>query len=176
MVAAKIPRDIQIIASCLHVEQEEVDQIIKNNPKFIQEANFQILYHWRNKRKENIKTLRAALSENGRQDVVDAIQEFDRTRYRYHGLIDPEMQISSDDIILVSRDIGRKYKRLARFLRLPERIIERIEIDHQDNINECIVKTLSSIRSVTRQDLCDGLLYLSRMDIIEELIDSWLHV
>ena len=173
MVASKISRDSEMIASSLHVDREDIDQIIKDNPYFAQEASFQFLYHWINKRKENMNTLRKALCEHDRQDVVDAIETFDRSSYTCDGVTDPEMQISSEDIRLVSRDIGRKYVRLARFLRLPQRKIERIKIEHQDNINKCIVRTLESIRDITRQELCDGLIYLSRKDIIEDLIDSW---
>ena len=174
MVASKVSSEIYMIAASLQLDHCEVDQITRDNQHSMQEKNFQILYHWRNKIRGNKAMLLKALSDADRQDVVEAIETFNRNHYKCPGVIGADQQISMSDIRLVSSEIAHEYSRFARFLRLPQKKIERVKMDHWGNINECILRTLERLQNVTRQDLCDSLVYTSRMDITDKLIDSWL--
>lgn len=163
-----------MIAASLSLDQEAIEQILQDRMHFfIHERNFQVLYHWRNKHRGGIDILYRALNDNDRADIVQFLKKFSRNHYKCPGVIEPDIAIKSNDILLVSREILHEYSRLARFLRLPQQKIERIKMKFRYNINECIMPTLDLLRNVTRQDLCNSLVYISRMDITEKLLESW---
>lgn len=174
MVAGKVSSDMRMIAASLSLDQDAVEQILQDRLHFfIHERNFQVLYHWRNKHRGVIDILYRALIDNDRADIVQFLKNFSRNHYKCPGVIDPDIEMTSIDIRLVSREILHEYTRLARFLRLPQQKIERIKMKFRYNINDCIMPTLDLLRNVTRQDLCNSLVYISRMDITEKLLESW---
>ena len=121
MVASKVSSEIHMIAASLQLDHYEVDQITRDNQHSMQEKNFQILYYWRNKIRGNKALLLRALSDVDRQDVVEAIETFNRNHYKCPGVTKPDQQISMNDIRLISREIAHEYLRLARFLRLSQK-------------------------------------------------------
>lgn len=174
VVAGKVSSDMRMIAASLSLDQDAVEQILQDRLHFfIHERNFQVLYHWRNKHRGTIDILYRALKDNDREDIVQFLKNFSRNHYKCPGVIDPDLEMTSTDIRLVSREILHEYTRLARFLRLPQQKIERIKMKFRYNINDCIMPTLDLLRNVTRQDLCNSLVYISRMDITEKLLESW---
>lgn len=174
VVAGKVSSDMRMIAASLSLDQDAVEQILQDRLHFfIHERNFQVLYHWRNKHRGVIDILYRALIDNDRADIVQFLKNFSRNHYKCPGVIDPDLEMTSTDIRLVSREILHEYTRLARFLRLPQQKIERIKMKYRYNINDCIMPTLDLLRNVTRQDLCNSLVYISRMDITEKLLESW---
>ncbi|XP_056003644.1 uncharacterized protein LOC130049722 [Ostrea edulis] len=141
---------------------------------------FEIMFRWKcdDPIKNTVVTLQDILIEMERSDIVEDIRCFDKSQYR----VDTEFlgcdeEVSDSDFRTLEQRLSTDYIPLVRFLGLPHHIIQQIEADYSNSIRKRIFMSMKRIatdfKPLRKLELCNGLVYISRKDVIDALHHKW---
>lgn len=151
----------------------------------LHEKTFSILYKW----KEDVvshaieKKLERALNKIERKDILDMLsqfsfEEFKRSAESYN-IPNPTELITDSDLSDVVRK-GVDFKRLARFLEIPNKDLAILELEYRRCQASHVPLALASLskwkkhnKNLTRVDLCSGLIYIKMTALVDFLIEKW---
>ncbi|XP_060086189.1 uncharacterized protein LOC132565559 [Ylistrum balloti] len=181
-ISDKLPsQDTTTVAVHLGIEFDKQMQIAADNKNVQHEQCFQVLWEWFRRTSKNgdekIKALHDALNEAGRGDIAEqGVQR--RSKYQLYEVDAPSLGtlITEIDILRVSKEIGAQYPSLARYFGIHEAEIHASRHDKdgiQEQAKDILKKCLNHMLFSTRRQLCDGLCYKKRKDIIDKLKDEW---
>ena len=181
-VASQLGQEFQQLATELGIEENQVEKLEIEYSCSTHEQIFHILYKWKTSNAEIdfIQALMEALKSIERNDLREKVPAFKKDNYRYDLTeVDCNAVLNVKDLTKVTNELAGNSYRLGRFLGIPQRTISQIEKDNARNIKKQTHKMLSWLgkyrnQQVTRQDLCDGLLYIGRSNIVESLKRKWL--
>ena len=180
-VASQLGREVHRLATELGVEENQVYKLEMEYSCSTHEQIFHILYKWltSNAGLDYIQVLIEALKSIERNDIREKVQAFKKDNYRYDlAGVDGSAVLNDNDKDKVASELAANSYRLARFLGIPQSAISRIEKDNARNITSQTLRMLSSSgehrkKKVTRQELCDGLLYIGQSNVVENLQMKW---
>ena len=174
-VASKIGKDTVMLASELGIEQTEVERIQEEYPGNPHEKAFNILYIWvtKNPELDHEVQLRGILKTLQRNDIVMNLSELQKNNYTYDSLIG-SMKLKDGDVSKVAQELAGNAYRLGRFLGISQNTIRLIKEDNPVNITTQTCKMLNWWRknkpaNATRQNLCDGLVYVGQRNVADKL-------
>lgn len=147
------------------------------------ELVFSILLNWEKAHSfpQSNNLLLQALENTERNEMVEEIKHFSFKKYLNDACLldipDSEKQISDKDLVIVSRNV-KYFKRLLRFLKVPQEKIFRWENDFKEEPTDYVAfislsRWKSSGSNSTRLHLCAALLYLDLTDLVDRLIKQW---
>lgn len=180
VVAGYLPKDINGVADYLDISSDKQSEIERDN-NTQHEISFHILWEWYRRKVEKSDTAKAqqlvdALERKGRRDVIQMKFPL-RTDYIYTGSItSPEMSVTEVDLTRVSEMVVAQFPSLVRYFRLGEDAIyasKHNNVDVQKQARDALQKCLNIRLLKTRQNLCSGLCYIDRKDIIGKLDALW---
>ncbi|XP_069130975.1 uncharacterized protein [Argopecten irradians] len=180
-LSEKIPNEIGLVATYLDISSDKQNSIKCDHNKR-HEICFHTLWEWfrsRKSSKDNIGVLHEALRLAGRTDIADSDTcipkpSLFQNEIRITG---QEKNVTERDLLEISKKIGEQYPSLARYYGIKEGQIQASKGDQKDNVqaqaNNILQKCLKQKLLETRKQLCDGLHYTDRIDIIEMLNRGW---
>ncbi|XP_033729082.1 uncharacterized protein LOC117318170 [Pecten maximus] len=175
----KIHDEISPVATHLSISLDKQKQIEKDN-NIEHEKCFHVLWEWSRSRKndmDKVKALYQALIFADRADIAeDLIPKPAMYKSESDNIPHPNKKLIEKDLLIVSKKIGALYPSLARYFGINESVIHDSKYK-TDALNaqslEVLLKCFRQTLLQTRQQLCDGLHYKNRRDIIDLLIQEW---
>lgn len=147
------------------------------------ELVFNILYNWEKSHPfpHSKNLLLQALENTEHREMVEEMKTFSFKKYwDSSSLLDipgPEEQTSDKDLVIVSKNV-KHFKRLLRFLKVPQEDIDDCERELKgeaaDYISLISLSRWKSLNSnATRLNLCAALLYMELRDLVDRLVTQW---
>lgn len=178
-ISEKIPNEIDGVATLLGIASDK-QTLIKNDHNTKREQCFHVLWEWyrsRESKVDNIEVLYEALTSMGRTDITESDKPKPSSfQNQIHNIPLPIERLSEKDLLKVSKEIGAQYPSLARYFGIKEGEIhaskhdkDGIQAQARDILQKCFKQKLL----FTRNQLCDGLNYTNRRDIVDKLISGW---
>ncbi|XP_069111319.1 uncharacterized protein [Argopecten irradians] len=178
-ISEKIPNEIDGVATLLGIASDK-QTLIKNDHNTKHEQCFHVLWEWyrsRESKVDNIEVLYEALTSMGRTDITESDKPKPSSfQNQIHNIPLPIERLSEKDLLNVSKEIGAQYPSLARYFGIKEGEIhaskhdkDGIQAQARDILQKCFKQKLL----FTRNQLCDGLNYTNRRDIVDKLISGW---
>ena len=180
-IASQLSQEAHILATELGVEPNQVNKLEMEYSCSTHEQIFHILYKWKtsNTGLDYVQKLTEALTAIERNDLQEKVPAFKKDNYKYKlAEVDGSVVLKDKDLNKVASELAGNSYRLARFLGIPQRIISQIEKDNARDIKKQTHRMLNwpgqrRAQQVTRQDLCDGLLYIGQRNVVESLLRKW---
>jgi hypothetical protein len=141
----------------------------------ISKQTFKCLVSWWNQHQDinHLDDLRKALDDIDRNDVVEELNDIHHAKFTdtIENIEFPDRNITKREMDCVTRESAAAYYRLAIFLGVSPNELDEIESDNR-RVREKMSCVLEK-RPFTRQEICDGLKYIHRVDVIKKLKDMW---
>lgn len=157
---------------------DNTDMILTKHGLPENELYFLTMHKWYLKYpdKNHFVELQNVLTTFEREDVVEKMRNFKKERFKEFTIYNGNEHLTEADFCVVSEHLSNDFRRLIRYLGLPQHHINRIEVDNngvQKQIIECL-REATQLRVLNRQDLCDGLEYAGHYRlVIKELNEKW---
>ncbi|XP_033761267.1 uncharacterized protein LOC117343087 isoform X2 [Pecten maximus] len=178
-LSEKIHDEISTVATHLSISSDQQKRIEKDN-NTVHEKCFHMLWEWFRSRKNNmdkVEDLHQALTFAERADILeDPMPQPAMYRFQSNSIPHPNKTLTELDLLKVSNEIGAQYPSLARYFRINESEIHASKYNKDEikaQARDVLLKCLKSTLLQTRQQLCDGLHYKNRRDIIDLLVQRW---
>ena len=179
-IASQFGQDVNLLASTLGIEYNHLERLEMEYPRNPQEKNFHILFMWKslNPQTDHIAEVKKALKSLDRNDLDESLSDFKKDLYKCEGVVNGTEKVESRDLTIVSRELAGNSYRLGRFLGVPQSRISQIK---EDNVKDIVEQTFLILdwwrkyrhEQATRQDLCDGLLYIGQRNVVDILNKKW---
>lgn len=180
-LAPHLSTDLDDLATYLKIEKGKLDSIRKDYTTE-HEVCFHLLWAWResggNDVEERLRALHKALSDAGQKKLADKPRKT-RSTYKFNGHVynGTSYVVDGVETLTVANGIVDVHARFGRYFQLNEDDIKGIFIDNKcdskkqakEIIKYCIQRKLLC----TRQELCDGLNYVEKIQLIEEMNKFW---
>ena len=179
-VASSIGHENRMLASELDIESSAVDRLELEYPDNPHEQTFHILYKWNttNRGTDHKQTLSEKFQSIRRVDIAQKLLEFTKNDYACDGVVEGSTALVKTDVEVVAEKLAGNNYRLGRFLGIPQSRISQIKMDNARSIMEQTYQMLDWCRKnlqpdATRQSLCDGLVYVGQIDVVNTLTKLW---
>ena len=178
--ASMIGHEGNMLAAELGIEPNVVDRLEQEYPRNPHEKTFHILYTWMNNNPviDHMQKLSGTFQSLDRTDIRQTLLEFTKDNYKCDGVKHDIIGLENRDVEIVARKLAGDSYRLGRFLGIPQSRISQIKIDNIKYIMEQIFQMLDWWRKnqtshATRQNLCDGLVYVGQRNVVDILLREW---
>ncbi|XP_062575898.1 uncharacterized protein LOC134237771 [Saccostrea cucullata] len=144
----------------------------------VEEDRFRILYKWKckNSALDHLRELERILRDAGDGEAADYIGTFQVSDFECSDISIPAQPVSEADFDILKGNLSKDYTHLVRFLGLPHVCIEQLEED-MTFVKERIHKSFMILKerrpNLSRKDICRGLKFIERSDIIDLLNKHW---
>ena len=179
-VASRIAKTEQMLASELGIENSTLERLQGEYPLHPHERTFHILYIWmiNNPVIDHMQTLRKALQSLDRNDIEHDLFEFKKHNYKCNDVVDSHLTLENEEVEIVASKLAGNNYRMGRFLGIPQTRISQIKVDNTKHIVEQTYQMLDWWRRnqqsrATRQNLCDGLVYVGQRNVVDILLKKW---
>lgn len=118
---------------------------------------------------QHLVKLTEGLENIGRKDIVENLPDIHRAKHTgsVENVTLPNQNIKKKEVEFVAEKASAAYYRMGIFLGISPNALDEIEMD-KDRVRDRMSSVLKK-RNFTRQEICDGLNYIQRNDVIKKL-------
>ncbi|XP_062573490.1 uncharacterized protein LOC134235370, partial [Saccostrea cucullata] len=144
----------------------------------VEEDRFRILYKWKckNSALDHLKELERILRDAGDGEAAHYVGTFQVSDFECSDISTPAQPVSKSDFDMLKENLSKDYTHLVRFLGLPHVCIEQLEEDIpfvKERIHKSFLKLKERRPNLSRMDICRGLMFIERRDVIDLLNKQW---
>ncbi|XP_062622345.1 uncharacterized protein LOC134283846 [Saccostrea cucullata] len=144
----------------------------------VEEDRFRILYKWKckNSALDHLRELERILRDAGDGEAADYVGTFQVSDFECSDISIPAQPVSESDLDMLKENLSKDYTHLVRFLGLPHVCIEQLEEDIpfvKERIHKSFLKLKERHPNLSRMDICRGLKFIERRDVIDLLNKQW---
>ncbi|XP_061195224.1 uncharacterized protein LOC133203461 [Saccostrea echinata] len=144
----------------------------------VEEDRFRILYKWKCKSstENHLEELERILREAGDGEAADYVGTFQVSDFECSEISTPSQPVSESEFDMLKENLSKDYTHLVRFLGLPHICIEQLEEDVpfvKERMHKSFLKLQERRPNLSRQDICRGLTFIERSDVIDLLNKQW---